>query len=122
MIWLAVAAISLALVARAQSGMENAKAYTSPVLEFLAGHQNERSVDSNAVPRLVHHRSARQPRAVMLHGADSGAWTAMLPVLFVGLVSPLNLLSPKSVLCIGRSPAAPALPASFQRPPPSQIA
>ena len=121
-IWLAVAAMSIAFVARAQAGLQNAKAYTTPVLEFLTGHQSEQLVATTGVTRLLHHHTARQTRVIMLHGADSGPWTAMLPVLFIGLVSPLNLLSPKSVLCSGRAPAALALPASFQRPPPSQIA
>jgi hypothetical protein len=113
-IWLAVAAMSIAVVARAQSGMQNVRAYSGPVLEFLAAHSGELTAPANGVQRYLHPRSTRA--AVQAH---SNPLAAMLPVLFVGLVSPLNVLSPRSVLCIGRAPAAPLLPFSFQRPPPA---
>jgi hypothetical protein len=116
-IWVAVAAMSLAFVARAQSGAQNARVYTNPVLEFLAGHPNAQPEAANTVQRFLHSRTAR----VKLYGSGAGVWAAMLPVLFVGLVSPLNLLSPKSFRCIGRAPAAPSLPFSYQRPPPATI-
>src|SRR5258708_1995464 len=102
-IWVAVAAMSIAFVARAQSGMQNARAYANPVLEFLAGHPAEQALTVSGVNRYLQTRSAR----AMRHGADSGTRAAMLPVQFVGLVSPLNVLSPRSVLCIRRPPAAP---------------
>ena len=115
--WVAVAAMSIAFVARAQSGMQNARAYTNPVLEFLAGHPSDQPVAAHAVQRFLHSRGARVNR----HAVDTNTLAAMLPVLFVGLVSPLNLLSPRSFLCIGRAPAAPALPFSYQRPPPPTL-
>jgi hypothetical protein len=55
------------------------------------------------------------------HGnsGDAGAWLALLPILlFVGVISPLSLLSPMAYIYLGRTPDAPVLPASFQRPPP----
>ena len=116
-IWVAVAAMSIAFVARAQSGMQNARAYTNPVLEFLAGHPAEQPLAVSGVDRYLQTRSSR----AMRHGGDSGTRIAMLAVEFVGLVSPLNVLSPRSALCIGRAPAAPLLPFSFQRPPPSSL-
>src|ERR1700733_5688067 len=39
-ILLAVAAIAVVTLARAQDGMPNAAAYTNPVLQFLSGHSN----------------------------------------------------------------------------------
>jgi hypothetical protein len=111
-IWLAVAALSVAIAARAQSGVYNARAYTAPVLQFLAAHAAIQPAAANAVPR--------SPRTDK-HAANTTVWAAMLPVFFVGLVSPLNLLSARSVLCISRAPAAPALPSSFQRPPPQLL-
>ena len=46
-------------------------------------------------------------------------WLATLPVLFIGLITPLSLLlTLLSVLSLGHTPQAPALAASFQRPPP----
>ena len=52
------------------------------------------------------------------HGADNGAWLAILPLLFLGVISPLSLLAPLAFEYAGRTPDAPALPAHFQRPPP----
>ena len=56
--------------------------------------------------------------ALNAHSGDAGALVAILPLLFVGIISPLSLLSPLAFTYAGRTPAAPALPASFQRPPP----
>ena len=56
------------------------------------------------------------------HAGDAGDWVAILPLLFVGVISPLSLLSPLAYFYIGRTPDAPALPASFQRPPPFALA
>lgn len=109
--------MSIAIVARAQSGMENARAYTDPVLEFLAGHTGDQSPTASGVERYLHTHGAR----AKWQGADPGTRASMLPVQFVGLVSPLNVLSQNSVLCIGRAPAAPPLPFSFQRPPPTTL-
>jgi hypothetical protein len=52
------------------------------------------------------------------HSLDHAAWFALLPLLFLGVISPLSLLSPLAFEYAGRAPEAPALPASFQRPPP----
>jgi hypothetical protein len=116
LIWFAVAAIAVATLARAQSGIQSAAAYANPVIEFLAAHQGDRAFADSGSSHLQH-RSA----AARLHGqgADSGVWVAFFPILFIGLITPLNLVSPGSVNCLGRTPAAPALPASFQRPPPA---
>jgi hypothetical protein len=54
--------------------------------------------------------------------AEQPAWLALLPVFFVGLMTPLSLLPLLAVLRIGHAPEAPALAPSFQRPPPSQLA
>ncbi|MGA2276146.1 MAG: hypothetical protein ABSG00_00980 [Terracidiphilus sp.] len=57
------------------------------------------------------------------HGHSGGAdWLAILPLLFVGVISPLSLLAPLAFEYIGRAPEAPALPTRFQRPPPYAIA
>jgi len=55
------------------------------------------------------------------HGGDHGQLLAILPLLFVGLISPLSLLSPLAFIYLGRTPDAPVLPASFQRPPPFRL-
>jgi hypothetical protein len=49
------------------------------------------------------------------HGLD---FAAILPLLFVGIISPLSLLPRMAVVYASRVPAAPALPIRFQRPPP----
>ena len=56
------------------------------------------------------------------HSGDAGPWLAILPILFVGMISPLSLLSPLAHVYLGRTPDAPVLPSSFQRPPPLAIA
>jgi predicted membrane metal-binding protein len=56
------------------------------------------------------------------HSGDAGAWLAILPIHFVGVISPLSLLCPLAYVYLGRTPDAPVLPASFQRPPPFTIA
>jgi hypothetical protein len=50
---------------------------------------------------------------------DQQAWVAMLPVFFVGLLFPLSLRLIPGLPSLGRTPQAPALVPSFQRPPPS---
>jgi hypothetical protein len=49
------------------------------------------------------------------HGLN---WVAILPLLFVGIISPLSLLPRMTYVYASRVPAAPALPVRFQRPPP----
>jgi hypothetical protein len=117
LIWVAVAAIAVATLARAQAGFQNAAAYAHPVMEFLAAHQSDRAFADSGTPQFLQHRSAR-PARLHAQGGDSGVWIALLPVLFIGLITPLNLVSPRSLPCLGRTPSSPALPASFQRPPP----
>jgi hypothetical protein len=56
------------------------------------------------------------------HSTGAAAWLATLPILFVGVISPLSLLSPVAYFYLGRTPDAPVLPASFQRPPPFTVA
>ncbi|MGO9338159.1 MAG: hypothetical protein ACLPY1_11690 [Terracidiphilus sp.] len=53
------------------------------------------------------------------HGhAGTVDFVAILPLLFVGIISPLSLLSPLAYVYAGRVPEAPEMAASFQRPPP----
>ena len=57
------------------------------------------------------------------HGHSGNAdWLAILPLLFVGVISPLSLFVPLADEYVGRAPDAPALHTLFQRPPPFQIA
>ncbi len=57
------------------------------------------------------------------HGHSSSAdWVAILPLVVVGVISPLSLFAPLAYEYLGRVPDAPALPALFQRPPPFRIA
>ena len=135
-IWLAIAAMAVATLARAEAGVHSATAYAHPVLEFLAAQQNAGAVAASSDLRLQQRRASRPHGAawngstrsgVSWNGAswtnsDSGAWAAMLPVLFIGLISPLSLISPRSIQSLGRTPAAPPLPFSFQRPPPALLA
>ena len=56
------------------------------------------------------------------HSTVDADWLAILPIFFVGLISPLSLLSPMAFMYIGHRPDAPALPESFERPPPFRLA
>jgi hypothetical protein len=54
------------------------------------------------------------------HGnpGNSADFVAILPLLLVGIISPLSLLAPLAFAYAGRVPQAPVLAPSFQRPPP----
>ena len=49
-----------ALVERAHAGIDTAKAYTNPSVEFLAGNQSARPITTPGVPGLLLHYSAQQ--------------------------------------------------------------
>jgi hypothetical protein len=53
--------------------------------------------------------------------ADQGPVFAILPVLFIGLIAPLNLLSWLVFSRVVLTPDATVRPASFQRPPPFHL-
>lgn len=117
-IWLAVAAMAAVTLARAQAGAPSAATYPGSVLAFLSGHSLDADFAGSAFPGMHAQRSDRPIRNAS-RLTSSGAWMAVLPVLFVGLIAPLNLISPSSALCLGRTPSAPAASFLFQRPPPS---
>ena len=52
------------------------------------------------------------------HSGDGVDWLAILPIFFVGMISPLSLCPAFAYVYAGRTPDAPSLPARFQRPPP----
>lgn len=116
-VWVAIAAIAFTSAARAETGRQSAKAFTHPVLEFLARSQSQNPAAHSGVLRFTNPGSRRQSASV-LRNAASGALIAILPVFFIGLVSPLALASVGSTRSQGRAPAPPLLSALFQRPPP----
>lgn len=119
--WVAVAAMAVVSLARVQAGAENATVSVNPVLAFLAGQQNVATVSAAGSPQIVRIGSARRGSGVYLHDASSGGWTAILPVLFVGLMAPMSLISARSIFSLGRTPSFPELPEKFQRPPPALL-
>jgi hypothetical protein len=92
--------------------MESARAYAAPVIKFLAASQLTETAAAS-----VAHRSASLPQ-----GRDFGTAINVLPVFFIGLVSPLSLLPARSFLSLGRALPAPSLPGLFGRPPPVFLA
>jgi len=52
------------------------------------------------------------------HSTNSPDWLAILPILFVGMVSLLSLFPTLAYGYAGRRLNAPSVPARFQRPPP----
>ena len=116
--WVAIAAVAFTSVARAGTSPQTARSFTHPVLEFLARSQSQNSAAHSAVLRFANLGSRRQANSI-LRKVGSGAVIAMLPVFFIGLVSPLTPISLASIRSLGHAPAAPSLSALFQRPPPS---
>ncbi len=110
-ILVAIAAITLASLARAEAGIENARAYASPVIKFFAGSPLADTAVSKATDRKV--------SAVSNY---LGAALDLLPVEFVGLVSPLNVQSVRALHTMGRALPATNLSVLFQRPPPALLA
>jgi len=55
------------------------------------------------------------------HSGHAVNWLVMLPVLFIGLIAPRTLFTPACDDVVGK-PSAPALQASFERPPPFRLA
>ncbi len=110
-ILVAIAAITLASLARAEAGIENARAYASPVIKFFAGSPLADTAVSKSTDRNVSRVSNYLGTALNL-----------LPVFFVGLVSPLDVQSVRSLHALGRALPAPNLSVLFQRPPPAFFA
>jgi hypothetical protein len=119
-IWLAVAVVAVATVARTEAGAAKSAAFAHPVFEFLSGHSNSSAFTPRGVPRLLKNWSSRQAVAAARNSSES-LMQAMLPVLFIGLIAPLGFLAFRTDLsrCFL---ASPALPCSFQRPPPVVLA
>lgn len=116
-IWVAITAIALASVARVESGFEIARAYANPVIALLAATPGAQSANTQ---HFTGPRTAQANQANSQHNGPS-FWLELLPVLFVGLLSPLALLSAWSFLSLDQAFPAPALPSLFQRPPPAQL-
>jgi hypothetical protein len=116
--WLAIAAVAFTSVARAETGLRSSRTGAHTVLEFLARSQTH-NPGANLAGLRSGTFSSRRQAASMLRKASSGSLTGMLPVFFIGLVSPSDFLSGASIRCLGRAPAGPLLPDLFQRPPPS---
>jgi len=116
--WLAIAAVAFTSVATAETGRHSSKGYAHPVFEFLVRSQSQ-NAGAHSVPlRFTNTGSLRQSSSTFRNSV-SGQLIAMLPVLFIGLVSPLSPQALATIQSLGRAPAAPLLSALFQRPPPS---
>jgi hypothetical protein len=113
--WLAIAAVAFTSVAHAETGRQSSKGYAHPVFEFLVRSQTQ---NSGALSGAFANPGSR-PQAKSAFRSSSGALIAMLPMLFIGLVSPLGLQTVAANRSFGRAPAAPLLPVLFQRPPPA---
>ena len=112
-IWVAMAAFSLVSLARVQSSVENARAYTDPVIKFfVAAHQ---AADADALARSLR----ANPRS---QTSTSGIGLDLMAVFFVGLVAPLVLESFRVVSRVHYPPVLLLRTDLFQRPPPALLA
>ncbi|WP_109488966.1 hypothetical protein [Occallatibacter savannae] len=116
--WLAIAAVTFTSVATAETGRQTSRGYAHPVFEFLVRSHSQSSAAHSAPSRFTNSGSHRQASSIF-RGNAAGPLIAFLPVLFIGLVSPLRPLSAPSADPLGRAPATPLLSALFQRPPPA---
>jgi sirohydrochlorin ferrochelatase len=113
-IWIAVAAIVVTTMARAEATLPKAAALTHPVLEFLSAHTGE------AYATVTIHRSGRSASVRRTsHSDEAGAWAVLVPIFFIGLIAPLSLISARATLALGIASQTPVLSSLFQRPPPS---
>jgi hypothetical protein len=117
-IWVAITAIALATVARAQSGYEIARAYANPVIALLSSAQDSQPFSAQ---HFAQKRTTHGDQTSSQHNGGASFWLELLPVLFVGLLSQLSLLSSRSFLSLGQEYPSPALNALFQRPPPARL-
>jgi hypothetical protein len=119
-IWLAVVVVAVATAARIEAGAANSAAFAHPVFEFLSGHSNSSALATHRVPRLLKNWSSRQASPAVTNSGAS-LMQAMLPVLFIGLVASLRSPAFRTGFSLCRLLASPALPSSFERPPPALI-
>jgi len=116
-VWVTIAAIALVSVAGAERSRTAPKAGMRAALALLNRGQNlplaAKAGTTQWVPRATGRRVA-----ALLRDSGIGAWVGILPILFVGMVSPSTVLCAASLPRSGPTPRAPLLPFAFQRPPP----
>jgi hypothetical protein len=117
-IWIAITAIALASVARVQSGYELARVYANPVIAFLSA---ERAMQPLSAQHSFSRQSGHGDHASGQRSFGPSFDLGLLPVLFIGFLCTLGLLSPRSSLSLGIAFPAPAPASLFQRPPPFQL-
>jgi hypothetical protein len=116
-VWVTIAAIALVSVARADGSRHSTKAGMRAALALLHRGQSLPLAAKPGMAQLIPRATARRVTK-LLQSSGIGACVGILPILFVAMVSPLGVLSTASVPRSSRTPAAPLLPFSFQRPPP----
>jgi len=116
--WLAIAAVAFTSVATAETGRQTSRGYAHPVFEFLVRSHSQNS-GAHPVPLRFANTGSHRQTSSLFRNSSSGRLISMLPVLFIGLVSPLSPQAAPWTDSLGRAPAAPLLSALFQRPPPA---
>jgi hypothetical protein len=116
-VWVTIAAIALVSAARAEGSPHGVKSGMRAALALLSRGQSAPIAAKPGMAQLVPRSTGRRV-ASLVRGSRIGAWLAILPILFVAFVSPLDVLSDAPFPRSGRTPAAAILPCAFQRPPP----
>lgn len=117
-LWVAIAALSLASVSRGEAGLDSARASSNPVLQFLARSHNGSATAKLGAARYAQ-RSAARSLSSVFRSARAEAWTAFLPVCFVGLVA-VSVHASGTARIVQPQPSPVEHPALFQRPPPQR--
>ena len=121
-IWVAIAALALAASGSAGADFQSARACAQPVIaQLFAGAHPSALARGEAIflpSRGLASRALNRPASRLLSPAGFGALSPAFPILFVGLLLPLALVSPVFARSFFRVPSAPPFSAAFQRPPP----
>lgn len=119
-IWVAIAALSFASVAREEARLQTARTFAHPVLEFLAKSYAQETAAKAGASGITQRGTMHRIRAIFRE-AGAGTWVAILPVCCAGLISLLSLCTCLYAFSLSKAPAQPLLSALFQRPPPQLV-
>ena len=119
---MAIAAIALATAGTAGVGFQSARACAQPVIAQLIASASQSAIVRGEALQLTSRahssRASSRPTSNSVSSAAIGSLSPAFPILFVGLLLPITLVSAAWARYFLRVPSAPHINAAFQRPPP----